>query len=200
MSRRPGGTGIWVGVGLVLAGIVVGIALVVVGARSVVTGVTDLERVPIAEGGTVEIDRTGAMEVYAERDVAGSAPTTFSSSTSGGPVPQVDVVIRDPDGDPVPIRPVPGSEEYQSDGHWGARIGRIDADQTGTYTVEVEGGADESPYDTIAVGDSVNPRGLWMVVGGILGGALVVLIGLVVIIVSAVKRSRAAKRARPVAF
>jgi len=188
-----GKAGIWVGIALVVVGVLGGIGLVVAGARSVVTGVEELERVPI-DGGTIDLDGAGTVDVYGERNVAGSAPTTFSSSTSGGPVPDIDVVITGPDGEEAPIRPVPGSEEYHSDGHWGTRIGRLDADRPGIYTVEVVGGADAARYDTIAVGDSIRPQGLWLIVAGVLGGGLVVLVGIIVIIVSAVKRGRARKR------
>ncbi|MGN6695430.1 MAG: hypothetical protein ACTHN0_14735, partial [Aquihabitans sp.] len=68
---------------LIVLGMVGGVVLIVVGVRSPVAGVADLERVPI-EDGTVEVEEAGTVTVYGERDVADSAPETFSSSTSGG--------------------------------------------------------------------------------------------------------------------
>ncbi|MGN6693165.1 MAG: hypothetical protein ACTHN0_03230, partial [Aquihabitans sp.] len=120
------------------------------------------------------------------------------SSTSGGPVPQIDVTIIGPGGQAVALEPVAGSEEYQSGGHWGTRIGRFDAARPGTYAVTVAGGADVSGYDGIAVGD-VHPKGLWLIVAGVLGGGFVALVGLLVVILSAIRRGRAIKRARQAA-
>ncbi len=191
--RRPGRVAIWVGLVLIAVGIVGGTVLVAVGARSVVTGVDDLQRVP-ASGGTVELDAGGSIEVYGERDVAASAPKTFSSSSTSGPVPEIQLAITDPSGETVVVEPVAGSQEYQYGGHWGTRIGRIQAPESGTYTVEVVGGIDAGRYDTIALGDRVRPTGLWLVVGGVLGGVLLVLVGGIVAIVGAVIRSRAKRR------
>ncbi|HWJ62536.1 MAG TPA: hypothetical protein VNS19_11240 [Acidimicrobiales bacterium] len=198
-ARRPGRLGTWVGLGLILLGIVGGIALIVVGARSVVVGVEELQRVPVASGGTIEVTEPGPVKVYAEREVSESAAKSFSSSSSGGPVPDVELSITDPDGIPVAITRVRGSEEYQSDGWWGTRIGRFEAGQAGTYTVEVVGGDDVQLYDGIAVGDSVQARGLWLILMGVLGGAFLVFVGVVVLIISLVRRSRAKRRHQGIA-
>lgn len=194
-AKRRGRAAIWLGAVLIAVGIVGGIGLVVAGARSVVTGVDELERVPI-EGGTVEIDGAKTVTVYAERDVRSSAPTTYESSSSGGPVPEVDVTMVDGAGVEVPVRFVPGSEQYQSDGHWGTRIGKFDAPAAGTYTVRIDGGPDVERYDSVAVG-GIEATGLVLIVVGILGGGFVVLVGLVLLIVGLVRRSRS-KRPPPV--
>lgn len=188
--RRRGRAAIWFGAVLIALGIVGGVGLVVAGARTIVTGVDALERVPIDGGGSVEIDGAKTVTVYGERDVRSSAPTTYRSSTSGGPVPEIDVTMIDGAGVEVPVRFVPGSQEYQSDGHWGTRIGKFDAPAAGTYTVRIDGGPDVDRYDSIAVGDIEAP-GLVLVAVGILGGGLVVLAGLIVLIVGLIRRSRA---------
>lgn len=192
--KAGGKAGIWIGIVLVIVGMVGGVVLIVSGVRSPVTGVAELERVPVG-GGSMEIEEAGTVTVYGERGVPGSAPKTFSSSTSGGPVPEIDVSIVGPGGEAIAIEPVAGSEEYQSDGHWGTRIGRFEANRAGTYTVAVVGGTDVRRYDTIAVGD-VDPQGVWLIVAGVLGGGFVAVVGLVLVIVSAIRRGRAIRRAR----
>lgn len=195
LAPKTGRAGIVIGIVLLVVGIVGGIALVVAGAQGLVRGVDDLERVPIS-GGIVEVDEAGPVKVYAERDVSRDAAASYSSSSSGGPVPDVDIVVTGATGEPIPVERVDGSEEYQDVGHWGTRVGRFDAPEAGTYAVVVTGGDDVGRYDTIAVGNDISASGLWMLVAGILGGGFLVVVGAIVLTVSLIRRGRARKRAQ----
>jgi hypothetical protein len=193
-APKPGGmVGIWIGIALILIGIIGGIALIASGASSFADGLNDVQRVGIESGGTVDLDETGTYSVFVERYVPGSG-TSFNTSSSGGFVPDVQVSITDPNGNPAPVRPATGSETYTVDEYEGTRIGKFEADQPGIYTVRVEGGSAVANYDSIAVGKGLHLDGIVAILIGVFGGGALVLLGIILVIVFAVKRSRKKKR------
>lgn len=193
-EKPKGAVGIWIGVLLIVGGIVLGIALVVGGAKSLLSGFDDLQRVPINGGGVVRIDDTGSQTIYAEK-VSTSGGTSFNTSTYGTYAPDVAVRVIGPDGGDVTVKTPGTTETYTYDGRDGVSIGRFDAATAGEYRIvtRAEDGGFQ-PYTTIAVGQGLEWSGIGAILGGVFGGGLVVLIGIILVIVFAVRRSRSKKR------
>lgn len=194
-SKPKGKVGIWIGILLIIVGIVLGIALVVAGARSLLSGFDDLQRVPINGGGVVRIDDVGTQTIYAER------PTTqggsgFSTNTYSTFAPDVAVRVIGPDGTDVPVNRGGSSEEYHYDGREGVKIGSFYASSSGTYRIVSRGqdGLGQGSWNSIAVGTGLEWSGIGAILGGVFGGGLVVLIGIIVLIISAIRRSRSKKQ------
>ncbi|HRW39058.1 MAG TPA: hypothetical protein P5254_15270 [Aquihabitans sp.] len=189
-AKLPGLIGIWIGVVLIVAGVVLGIVLAVGGARTIVSGVSDLQRLPIDQGGTVQIDDEGQISVYAER-LTLDRSSGFTTGGTGG-LPPVALSVYGPDGEPVPVA-VPGTvERYTWDQHEGVRIATFGAERAGTYEIVPTAVGAIGGYRTLAVGPALDlGRGIVGILGGIFGGGLVIVIGVVVLIVSSVRRSRA---------
>jgi hypothetical protein len=193
VKQKPkGAIGIWIGIVLILGGIVLGIVLVVSGAKSLLSGFDDLQRVPIAGGGVVRIEESGSQTIYAERPSSGSN-TSFSSSTFSGTGPNVAVRVIGPGGEDVTVNTSVARETYTYDGREGVSIGTFPASTPGTYRV-VSQLQDGSGWTTIAVGSALELSGIGAILGGVFGGGLIVLIGIIVVIIFAVRRSRSKKR------
>ncbi|WP_426572417.1 hypothetical protein [Aquihabitans sp. McL0605] len=191
-GKPKGAAGIWIGVVLVIVGIVLGVTLVVSGARALVDGFDGLQRVPLS-GGTVHLDDTGTKSIFLERPTSESGPS-FTTSTSGGFVPNVLVTIVGPDGTHVNVDRAPGSQTYVYNGHEGVRIATFYAATPGTYTIQAIEGGQTGAYTSFAIGGGLRLNGLARIVGGIFAGGALVLIGIILIIVFAVKRSRSKRR------
>lgn len=152
-----------------LLGIVVAIAFGVISFFGIADTVDDFARV--SEGSdTVRIDSTGEYVVYTEDG-------SFVAS----------VEITSPDGEPVSTSRYLTGLEYDFNGRSGRAIATFDADDTGRYTVTTS--TDVAIGRSIA-GDLIRTILIPFVVAGI--GLLT---GLIVIIVTAVKRSGSKKRA-----
>jgi len=199
-TKLPGRAGIVVGIILIVVGIVVGIVLVVVGATTVVDGANDLVRVPIADGGQVRIDETGTQSIYAERPAPGSSSGFSSGTSTFGPGPDVQVRVTDPSGVDLAVRPRSGSETYTINEREGVLIAEFDADVVGVYEVQTVVGESTFPYTTLAIGNAFSLGGLFGILGGVFGGGTIVLIGIIVLSVSAVRRSQGRRRLRTQTF
>ena len=194
VEKPKGAVGIWIGVLLIVGGIVLGIALVVGGAKSLLSGFDDLQRVPISTGGVVRIEDTGTQTIYAER-ITSSGGTSFSTNTYGVYTPNIALRVTGPDGGEVTVDTGGSTETYTYDGRDGVSIGSFQASTPGEYRIETraeDGGF--QPYSTLAVGSALQWGGIGAILGGVFGGGLVVLVGIILVIVFAVRRSRSKKR------
>ncbi|MCU1372052.1 MAG: hypothetical protein JWO77_3246, partial [Ilumatobacteraceae bacterium] len=193
VNQKPkGAVGIWIGVLLIIGGIVLGIILVVSGAKSLLSGFDDLQRVPIAGGGVVRIEESGTQTIYAERPATGSG-TSFSTNTFSNFGPNVAIRVMGPGGDEVTVNTSTSRETYTYDNREGVSVGTFYASTPGTYRIITQV-QDRSTWNTIAVGSALELSGIAAILGGVFGGGLVVLIGIIVVIVFAVRRSRSKKR------
>ncbi len=193
-EKPKGAAGIWIGVVMILVGIVLGIVLVVVGAKSLISGFDDLQRVPIQGGGVVRIEESGTQTIYAERPST-QGGSSFSTNTFSGFGPDVAVQVVGPDGVEVNVSTGGSSETYTYDGREGVSIGSFFASSAGEYRIVTRGeDSGTGRYTTIAVGHGLELSGIGAILGGVFGGGLVVLIGIIVVIVFAVRRSRSKKR------
>ncbi|WP_421119568.1 hypothetical protein ACE2AJ_19745 [Aquihabitans daechungensis] len=193
-EKPKGAAGIWIGILLILAGIILGIVLVVSGAKSLISGFDDLQRVPIQGGGVVRIEEPGTQTIYAERPAA-QGGSSFSTNTFSGYGPDVDVRVIGPDGGELTVDTSGVTETYTYDGRDGVSIGEFDAPTAGEYQiVTTTEDLGFGQYNTLAVGTGLELSGIGAILGGIFGGGLVVLIGIIVTIIFAVRRSRSKKR------
>lgn len=195
-AKPKGAIGIWIGILLIIGGIVLGIALVVAGARSLLSGFDDLQRVPIDGGGVVRIDEAGTQTIYAERP-SSQGGSSFSTNTFSGFGPSIAVRVIGPGGDDITVNSGGSTETYTYNGREGVKIGSFYAPVEGTYRIVTrnqDSTTTGGSWSTIAVGDALELSGIGAILGGVFGGGLVVVIGLIVVIIFAVRRSRSKKR------
>jgi hypothetical protein len=172
---RPSGVWFWVAGGIIILAIV---GSVTVFGRTIIDlsdKVEDFERVAMPGSGTVQIDGTGGFTLYHEFPGASS---DFASSS-------LLVTLAGPDGEPVDLDRYSGDVTYDYGGNEGLALYSFQVDEPGQYQVVGEGDTGE-----VAIGRGIG-KGL---VGGIVFGLVLgfggVALGVVIIIVVAVRRSR----------
>lgn len=151
-----------------LLGIVGAFALGVVGVFGIASTVDDFARAS-AGSDTVQIDSVGDYVVYSEGPDIGS----------------VDIV--GPDGEPVSTSRYSTDLTYDFDGRSGTAVATFTAEDAGEYTIRAD--AD------VAIGPSIADDLIRAILVPLLIGGISFLVGLVVIVVTAVKRSRSKQRA-----
>lgn len=177
---KPKGTaGLWVGAAIIIIGIVGGALLAIAGVRSIIDTVNSYQRVSIS-GGTVRVDDPGTYRVFIERPGVDSGSGFYFQ-------PRVSIVA--PNGRASSLVPDTSTQTYSWDGHDGRSLGRFEADEAGRYRIITESGA-TSGAAVLAVGKGNPFGGLAAVGGGVIGGIIVFIVGVIVMIVSGVRRSR----------
>ena len=184
-TKPKGAIGLWIGGLLIAVGIVGGILLVVGGVKNISDSVDDMQRVPVADGGTVQLDSTGTYRVFLERPgINDDTALTFQDPT---PL----VRITDPDGSPVTVGGAGSFQEtYSINGRDGRKIGAFTARTTGTFRVATITSDGTATRGEIAIAKHGPTTGIFVIVGGVFGGIGVVIVGIIVMIVSGVRRSR----------
>ena len=183
-DNKAGRVGFWIGGLLIVVGVVVGIVGVVVGIRSIGDTVDGYQRVPAESGGTLEIDDPGTYRVFYERDGADEG-----SGSPGG------LTIIGPDGQEILLESDFSSESYSVGGHEGRKIGRFRAATAGSYEIRTVIGDGDLGIGTYAVGKRGPAGSIVAILVGVFGGGLIAVVGVVVLIVSAVRRARARRAA-----
>ena len=166
---RPKARWFWIGGGIMVLGIVGAIAFGILSFIGISNKVDDFARVSPGSD-TVRIDSTGEYVIYAEDG-------SFFAS----------VEVISPDGEPVPTSRYLTGLEYNFNGRSGQAVATFDADDTGRYTVFTD--------TDVAIGTSIAGDLLRTILIPFAIVGLAILIGLIVIIVTAVKRSGSKKRA-----
>lgn len=182
---RPSSAWYWVGVVIMVAGIVGGIVFGVTRVSDAVGKVDDFPRVAVPGSAEIDLD-AGGYTVFHEYPGA-SQSYGFSFTPT--------VEITAPDGAPVDLDSYAGSETYNLSGHEGRAVWTFDAPVGGAYRVEVRG--EPEPFEEIAIGTSYVGQMLLGIFGGIAFAGLGVLIGGVLMIVIGVKRGRARRARQP---
>jgi hypothetical protein len=160
-----------------VGGIAMAIVIFVVGMMSFLDRVEGFERVAVP--GTTEVELgTGGYSVYHEYDGASNTGTRFVG------VPAV--TITSPTGQDVTLRPYRGNVTYSGSGHEGEGILTFDADQAGTYVVEVTG----EPGSEVAIGRGIGRGLVGTIVGAFAAAGIGIVAGGVIAIVVGVRRSQ----------
>lgn len=183
-SGRPSSLGFWLGGLLIAGGIIGGIVWIVTGLSGFSDAIDDFERVPVGQIGTVELEE-GDYIVYAER---------------GGGLPQSNFI------DGIRMRPAGEGEgdeiefeDYESEFTYdfGGRAGRAQLtfaiDEGGEYQVRVDDGPGTTAT-TAAFGPSVAGELVSAIVGLFVIAGIGILLGIVLIVVTAIRRRKYRRR------
>jgi hypothetical protein len=194
---HPGRAAIILGFVAIVGGLLVGIALAVVGVTREQAAVEDLARAPAGCATRLEFDRTGTFYVYVETagtiaDLGGSCPNDDRDYETDDDRPDLELQLVDEDGDEVDIDRASGTT-YDTGGFAGRMIREFEIDDEGDYVLTVTSDDDEV---VVAVGGDVGTIATPWVVGGFLLGVGGLIVGVVLLIVGVV-RGRRARRARP---
>jgi len=183
MRPRPSGLGYFLGGVVILVSVCAAIVLFVLGWRSTLEG---LARVPVPGQGIVELDE-GEQVIYVEPNAGGAPPQ----------VPVRVLVFPESFGAPLQVYAYEGSFSYGEGEGSGYAYATFETPGAGRYPVETASGGQQSA-DSVAIGPSFGRAFLPWLFGGLaalFGGGL---IGLTVIIVTAILRyTRRPDRARP---
>lgn len=179
-SGRPvRATGYWIGALLMVVGVALGVSVVALGISRAVDALTFPDVVD-ASGG-VWIDDPGGHVIFVVGPVR--AANQF--------VPIPNIVVTDPDGTTVATAPYGGSRSTTGVDASGMRreavaVATFEASEAGRYHLSA---SDLEYGSTLGVGEGVDGNFGWFALGGVAGG-LAVLGGLVVVVVTAVRRHR----------
>ena len=176
---KPGVAGYWIGGALVLVGIVGAIVWFVIGLIGISNAVDDFERVPADGGGTVALDDDTAYVIYLEDRSA----SRFASN--------VRVTLIDPSGDTVDVRTYGSDFNYDFGGRSGTALFTFRSDEAGEYTLA---SASNSVRSNLAVGRSLAGNLVWTIAMPFVIGGIGFLAGIILVIVTLVRRSGDKKR------
>jgi hypothetical protein len=189
-GRRPSALGYWLGVAILVAGLIGGGVLAVATAVGAYDRLTDLPRTSVPGELSVEVTDTGDQLVY----YLGGAETSWR---------ELGLEVTSPDGQAVVVTNYLPTVRLASTGphddglHWGSGdwdehrvvLATFDAETTGTYNVTTTGSAEDGAE--LAVGENlVRPVVILLVVaaGVAVAGAVG---GVTLFVVTGVRRSRA---------
>lgn len=166
---RPKARWFWIGGGIIVLGIVGAIAFGIMSFLGIADKVDGFARVSPGTD-TIRIESTGEYVIYAEDG-------SFFAS----------VEVISPDGEPVPTSRYLTDLNYSFEGRTGQAVATFEARDTGRFTITTD--------TRVAIGGSIAGDLLRTILLPFVIVGLTFLIGLVVIIVTAVKRSGSKKRA-----
>lgn len=179
--------GYWLGGGLIVAGISGALAWLVVLLLAVSFDIDGWLRVGVPANTSVGLEAREYV-VYYE-----------SSTAADEPVPPVRVQIFDAQNESeVPVRPYRGSFTYDV-GRQGAALGTFTAPRRGLYRI-VTTTESQATDANIALGDGIGSVGRQIVLaiaGSIVIGTVLGLAGLILLIMTGVRRSRIPRAAAP---
>lgn len=168
--------GYWIGGGLIVCAIAGAILWAVVGFSHIVSTIDDFQHVPIPASENVRLDARKYV-IYVEGPGADQS------------VPPVRIQIADPRTEtPVPLQSYTSSLTY-SFNTTGSAQATVTPPRAGVYRVRTAGVDAASGYQ-IAIGESVGGKIASAVVGAFAVGAILGISGIVLLIVTGVRRSR----------
>ena len=201
---KPGKGWYWVGGLLIAGGLLGGAALGAAGVVNMVNSIEDFGRFKV-EGGagaaTVTFEKPGEYSIYYESEskVCGELGST-------GDEPCETVVVRGEDDPPaqldisitsgersLPIGPAERSLDYSFSGFSGTEVATVDVDEAGAYSMVVE--TRREGEFAIALGKDVVSTILPWLLGAVALAAVGLILGLIILIVTGVKRSRRKREA-----
>ena len=201
---KPGKGWYWVGGLLIAGGLLGGAALGAAGFVNMVNSIEDFGRFKV-EGGagaaTVTFEKPGEYSIYYE-----SESKVCGEPGSTGDEPCETVVVRGEDDPPaqldisitsgersLPIGPAERSLDYSFSGYSGTEVATVDVDEAGAYSMVVE--TRREGEFAIALGKDVVSTILPWLLGAVALAAVGLILGLIILIVTGVKRSRRKREA-----
>lgn len=183
-ALKPSGWWHVLGGVLMAVGVIGGLAIIGVTVVRSLSKVEDFDRVSVPGETVVSIEEAGGYTVYHEFPGASDISDLFSGDTVG-----LTVEIAAPDGSDVRLDRYSSDVSYEWEEFEGVALYSFRADEPGDYQVTAEGAV-----GTVAVGrgigDDIVDDALGGIIGGLLFGLVAFVSGLVIVIVTAVKRGR----------
>jgi hypothetical protein len=178
MRKRPSRFGYWLGGAIFVVGIAGGVAILVIGFMRISGTVQDFQRVPVPGQAEVTLE-AGEQVVYVEpNEGGGDAPPPSDS---------VDVAVIAADTRaPVPLSRYGGSFNYDFGGYSGRAYRTFRAEAPGSYAVTTRALA--TPVTGVAIGPPIGRRFVTILLAGIALLIVGPLVGLVIVIVTAILR------------
>ena len=178
-------------IALMVLGAALGVLSVVMVTLPLLRLVRDAPSVTTPGSVTLSLHR-GLYKVFEPTGTPTAGPVPGSSSSGVGTISATDVNVGGPGGRPIPVSDSRADEAITRGGrHYSSAVAfRVSA--AGSYTVRIAGARGDALISR-SLADAVRSRVGW--VAGIPIGGLLLLIGLVLLIVGIVRRSRARKAA-----
>jgi len=177
--RHVSPAGYWIGSAIIVLGIVGAVVLFVVSIVALARVPSDYERFAVPSRSVTTLD-SGSFDVFYERP---------GISQYGVYVDPPAVSVEDSSGASVPIGVSSRSQTYKIGEHEGRSIGTFTITRAGAYTVIVRGEPDSNAR--IAFGRGLGFRDFAGLVGASVLGAISLLVGILFLVVTAVRRSKA---------
>ena len=195
---KPGKVWYWIGGLLVAVGVIGGLVLALAGFLNLKNAIEDFGRFRITDGAgqaTVSFEKPDTYSIYYEsksrvcEDLgdSGGACTTADISGESDPPAQLDVSISNESG-ALDVQDSDSSFTYSFGDFSGTEVKTVQVDEPGSYEMTVETRR-EGDF-AIALGQDVVSLTWPWIVGALALGAIGLLLGLLAIIVTAVKRGR----------
>jgi hypothetical protein len=174
---------------LLAAGVVAPTILTVIGIVNAYDRLIDVDRVPIDTGGEITLEE-GDYTVYVE----GPGVNQFTAFSSG------DVEIVGPSGEPEDLSFVSGEFTYNVNGRDGVAKLTFEAEEAGTYEINpIESASRSSNITSIVIGPGFGEllgKSLPYFLAAGLIGLVGVVLGLIILIVTGVKRGKQKRQRR----
>jgi hypothetical protein len=187
MRVRPARAWYWVAAVIGLAGLAAGAWLfwsALFGPNGQLGVVRHYHRAPIPGTVTMNLE-PGGYTVFLE------APG-ISDDTSP---PRADVSVTGPGGTPVPVGTYQGRFTYQAAGHEGIAVATLRATEAGAYQLSADG--EPCLHCAVAVGPGEHADSFLAIIAGVLLPLFATLVAGVIVLITAVGRSRSRRRAAP---
>jgi hypothetical protein len=178
-------SGIWYGIGitLIVLGIVGAIVIWVIGFKNVSDTVDNFARFRAPSTRVLTFNSSGTFTIY------------YEGSSDRQDVPPLQISVVDENGNDLDLQTgnIP-DVTFSVNGHNGVAVARVKIPDPGRYTIEVQSSSPGS-FD-VSVGKGVVARIVVFVLAGIAVGFFGVVLGVITLIVTGVKRGRRKREAQ----
>lgn len=181
---RPSAAWYVLGTGALFAGLAAAITIVIVAVFGIFTAIGEYQRVEIPGPATIEVDEPGEQIIFVEDT------RELGAFLGSGPA----IEVYDPDGDLLRLRGSWATQSYTHDGYHGTETNRFTAAEPGQYRVEVASAEALPTTARLAIGPSAFDGIPGRIVLAVLAGLGGLVVGLVVVVVTAVRRGRDKRR------
>ena len=200
---KPGKGWYWLGALLLAGGLLGGLALAVAGFLSLKSSVDDFGRFKVTNGqgsATVSFEKPGTYTIYYEshskvcQDLtqSGSGCTTETVRGPKSPPAGLSITISK-DGQDLDVKEAKNSFDYTLGDYTGKAVGSVKVDEPGAYSMVVQTRR-EGDF-AIALGKDVVSTIVPWLIGALALAVLGVILGLLVLILTGVKRGRRKREA-----
>jgi hypothetical protein len=187
--RRPTAAGYWIAGLIIVVGAVAALIWFVSGISNLFSAVETYPRFTVP-GQILTPLEARDYKIFAEYPGA--------MTDVGGVFRVGNVTVVDGDGRSVPVRSSFSEETYSWNGHQGRAIAEFSAPTAGNYTIAATSASTPSGTTVrVSIGRGLQPSALIPLFAAAGLGGIAVLVGIVLIVVTAVRRGRAKRRDQP---